>query len=260
MLFDSHIHTKFSADSEMEASAALARAESQGLGLVFTEHLDAEQPGPGNIDFTFDPEDYWREYEPLRGQNLRLGIEVGMREATEAQSRAFVARVPFDFVLGSLHFCEELDLYYPDFFADRTKEEAWRIYLGDMARELRRHSWVDALGHIDYIARSAPYENPELDYGSFQTEIEDVLRACLETDTVLELNTRRLNTSRGLKELVPVYKRYHELGGRCVTLGSDAHREAAVGAHFSLAVEMVKELGLRPVTFAKRQMEPCDLG
>lgn len=259
MLFDSHIHTKYSADSEMEAGAALAKAGRDGLGLVFTEHLDADQPGPGVIDFTFDPEAYWQEYEPLRGEGLRLGIEVGMRGPTESKSREFVDRVPFDFVLGSLHFCEELDLYYPDFFAGKTKEEAWRIYLRDMAGELRRHSWVDALGHIDYIARSAPYENPEMDYGSFRQETEEVLKACLETDTVLELNTRRLDKSRGLKELVPIYKRYHELGGRYVTLGSDAHQEGAVGAHLSLAAEMAKELGLRIVTFARRQMEPCSL-
>ena len=41
MLFDSHIHTKFSADSEMSAVDAIAKAQSLNLGVVFTEHFDS---------------------------------------------------------------------------------------------------------------------------------------------------------------------------------------------------------------------------
>ena len=257
MLFDSHTHTKFSADSEMNAKEAQAQAERLGLGLVFTEHLDADQPGPSDIDFTFDPHAYWQEYEPLRGEKLRLGVEVGMRAPTEEKSRAFVAQVPFDLVIGSLHFCEELDLYYPDFYEGKEKSEAWHIYFTDMERELRHHSWVDVLTHIDYICRTAPYENPELDYGTYQQDIEAVLRACIETDTVLELNTRRLSESRGLKELVPIYKRYHELGGKYVTLGSDAHQIDRIGSEFQRASEFAEQVNLRIVTFAGRRMEYC---
>ena len=100
MLFDSHVHTKFSADSEMLAQEALKSAEQTGLGLVFTEHLDLES---SPVDFTFDPEAYWQEYSSLRGENLRLGVEVGMREKTLEGSRAFVERVPFDQVTGAIH-------------------------------------------------------------------------------------------------------------------------------------------------------------
>ena len=57
MIFDSHSHTRFSADSEMEARAALRAAEALGIGLVFTEHLDVDFPGED--DFTFDPAAYW---------------------------------------------------------------------------------------------------------------------------------------------------------------------------------------------------------
>ena len=45
MIFDSHSHTAFSADSEMKAADAIAMAEKAGVGLVFTEHLDLDYPG-----------------------------------------------------------------------------------------------------------------------------------------------------------------------------------------------------------------------
>ena len=85
MIFDSHIHTKFSADSEMPAADALARAKSLNLGLVFTEHFDYGLELNGK-KFTFDPAAYMNEYKNLRGDNLRLGVEIGMRKSARQKS------------------------------------------------------------------------------------------------------------------------------------------------------------------------------
>ena len=104
MIFDSHVHTEISADSEMEAAAALQRAAELGLGLVFTEHEDLDYPG--ELDFTFSPEDYWRKYEALRGSNLRLGAEIGLQTGLADRNRAFLAKVPFDLVIGSIHLLD----------------------------------------------------------------------------------------------------------------------------------------------------------
>ena len=241
MMFDSHTHTEFSADSEMLASEALEAAERLGLGLVFTEHLDLEA---APIEFTFDPEAYWKKYLPLRGENLRLGIEVGMREKTLAGSRKFLERVPFDMVIGSIHFLEDKDIYLPEYYQGKDKAEAYHIYFREMAANLRTHDFVDVLGHIDYITRKAPYEDREIDYGSFQEE-------------VLELNTRRFGEKRAVKELVPVYKRYWEMGGQYVTLGSDAHTAEAIGAYFGEARDFTEMLGLQIASFAERRLVPC---
>ena len=124
-----------------------------------------------------------------------------------------------------------------------------------MAACLKTHDFIDVLGHIDYIARYAAYANPELSYGAFREAIDAVLRAAVETDTVLELNTRRLGERRAVKELVPIYTRYRELGGRYVTLGSDAHAADAIGAHFAAAEELAAATRLRIVTFKERHME-----
>lgn len=40
MLFDTHLHTKFSADSKMSIEDAILSAKQQNIGLVLTEHLD----------------------------------------------------------------------------------------------------------------------------------------------------------------------------------------------------------------------------
>lgn len=253
MVFDSHIHTKFSADSKMTATEALARAKSLNLGVVFTEHFDFGVELNGR-EFTFDPAAYMHEYKNLRGSNCRLGVEVGLRKSARAVNEKFLARADFDFVIGSIHLVDDFDIYYPEFYADKSKSVAYEKYFSQMAAEIEVADF-DALGHIDYICRAAPYDNPEIDYSTFAAQIDAVLKILVEREKILELNTRRFNNARAVRELVPVYSKYRELGGRFVTIGSDAHRVSAVGNYFNRALEFLRELDLTPVTFCERRLE-----
>ena len=213
MIFDSHSHTAFSADSEMQAADAIEKAREAGVGLAFTEHLDLDYPG--EMDFTFDPQAYWQAYEPYRGERLHLGIEIGMNESILEGNCNFLQQAPFDIVIGSQHIVDGQDIYYPAYYEGKSKEAAFHRYYALMAENVRRYgAHIDVLGHIDYIARYAPYDNPEVSYGTFQEDIDAILRAAIETDTVLELNTRRLGSRTACRELMPVYTRYRELGGR----------------------------------------------
>ena len=44
MIFDTHMHCNYSCDSHMEFDDAVAAAESQNIGIVFTEHWDYDYP------------------------------------------------------------------------------------------------------------------------------------------------------------------------------------------------------------------------
>ena len=254
MIVDSHIHTAFSADSEMQAAEALAAAARQGIGLVFTEHLDADYTSKEGKVFAFDPQAYWQKYSQLQGDNLHLGVEIGMRESTREFSEDFSRQVPFDFILCSQHMVDDLDIYYPDYYEGKDKQEAYHRYFVQMAENIKAHSFAHALGHIDYICRYAPYDDADIHYAEFADEIDAVLRNVLACDVVMEINTRRLGAKEALESLVPIYQRYRELGGRFVTLGSDAHTPEAVGAHLRLAYDFAESLKLTPVTFSQQQM------
>ena len=258
MIFDSHMHTEVSADSAMKAEDALERAAKLGIGAVFTEHEDMDFPG--EKDFTFSPEDYWKKYEALRGkgERLRLGVELGMQEDLGEKNRAFLLRAPFDQVIGSIHTLMGFDLYYETLYEGREKDEVYRFYLKTMAHCVRSHGeFIDILAHIDYIARYAAYSDAELTCAAYGDYIDEVLTALVDTDTVLELNTRRFDAPQGKASLVPIFRRYRELGGRCVTLGSDAHNTAAIGFAFREARELAASLDLSVVTFFERKKEYC---
>ena len=252
MLFDNHIHTEFSADSEMQAKDALQQAERLDLGLIFTEHYDFGYPY--EQDFTFSPKEYWNAYSPLRGERLRLGVELGMTPGSREANAEFLQEVPFDMVIGSIHLVEQKDLYFPEFYEGKDKGEAYRAYFAVMAEEAALQD-IDVLGHIDYISRKAPYEDPGICYEEFRDEIDLVLQTIVRRGIVLELNTRRLADQQTFRELEPVYRRYAELGGKYVTLGSDAHSADCIGMNFERARELPDMLGLQCATFCERKLQ-----
>ena len=236
----------------MLAADAINKAASLNLGVVFTEHFDYGVTANGK-EFTFEPSAYMREYKNLRGEKVRLGVEVGLRKSARAVNENFIARADFDLIIGSIHLVDDLDIYYPEFYADKDKATAYKKYFQQMAAEAAVADY-DVLGHIDYICRAAPYDNPEIDYATFAAEIDEVLKIVVDRAKVLELNTRRFDSARAVAELIPVYKKYRELGGQFVTIGSDAHRVSAVGNHFKRALDFIHELNLTPVTFCERKI------
>lgn len=249
MIFDCHVHTKFSADSEMLASDAIVRAENLNLGIIFTEHFDFDVPG--EYDFTFDPKSYFDEYKNFRGEKIRLGVEVGLRKSAREINKNFIDSADFDMVIGSIHLVDDFDIYYPEFFAGKDKNTAYKKYFAAMIEESAVEDF-DVLGHIDYICRSAPYENSALDSENFKSEIDEVLKIIVERGKILELNTRRLDKKSVLDELLPIYKQYKNFGGKFITIGSDAHKVEAVGNYFETARKFAEELDLTPVTFSRR--------
>ena len=253
MIFDSHMHTKFSADSEMSAIAALDKAASLNLGVVFTEHFDYDLELNGR-EFSFDAATYMNEYKNLRGEKVRLGVEVGLRKSARTANENFLKQADFDLVIGSIHLVDDFDIYYPEFYIGKDKETAYKKYFQQMAEEFSVADF-DVAGHIDYICRAAPYDNPEIDYPTFKAEIDEVLKIIVGREKILELNTRRFDKVSSVKELVPVYKKYRELGGQFVTIGSDAHKVAAIGNYFKSAIDFIHELNLIPVTFCERKPE-----
>lgn len=258
MIYDCHSHTEFSSDSDMKAQEAIEAARRLGLGLIFTEHYDfdyRESKHYKDMDFLFDAKAYWEKYEPLRGRELLLGVEVGLTPGSIEANQSFIQQVPFDQVIGSIHAIDKMDIYYPEYYAGKSKEQAYGYYLEMMAAMVKANPYIDVLGHIDYISRYAPYDDKEINYHRFHDQVDEVLMNVLDTGTIMELNTRRLASKAAAESLLMIYARYRELGGQYVTIGSDAHSAEAVGMNFKMAQDMTDFVGLRPVWFRERKIE-----
>ncbi|MBL4937129.1 histidinol phosphate phosphatase [Clostridium sp. YIM B02515] len=253
MIFDSHLHTKFSTDSKMDIEDAVKKAKELNIGLIITEHMDLKYPIKGN--FIFNPEDYFNEYNKYRNSNTLLGIELGMRSDCVEENRQIIESFPFDYVIGSIHLVDTIDIFREDFYAGRTKKETYEQYLTCMLECLKSHNFIDSLGHIDYITRYARYEDKEIYYDDFSEYIDEVLKTAVVSNIPLEINTRRLRYKVAADSLLKIYRRFYEVGGRQVTIGSDAHNAAAIGNNINIALEIADRCNLKPVYFKERKME-----
>lgn len=251
MYFDSHCHTLFSTDSRMTVEEALEAAAEQQLGLIITEHMDYEYPQPEA--FVFDAREYLKTYGPYRSDRLLLGVEVGMRAECLQANRSLVAAHDFDQVIGSIHVVEGVDIYHPSFYEGRHKHDVYCRYFEAMLQCLEEYDFIDTLGHIDYIARYGRYDDPEVYYSEYLELIDAILLVAAGRDLALEINTRRLETPERLRQLLPIYERFAALGGRFVTIGSDAHRPEEVGRWLRKGLAIAEFAGLQPIYFQQRR-------
>lgn len=250
MIVDTHIHTRFSTDSTMTLDQALARAKDLDIGLTLTEHMDLAYPEQNA--FIFDVDHYFSTYEPYRNSQLMLGIEIGMREDCLSENYRIVNNYSFDYVIGSIHVIDNIDIYQDIFYFERTKQEVYSQYFNSMAACLKTYDFIDSLGHIDYICRYAKYDDTELYYRDFHELIDSVLKIIAEKDKAIEINTRRLSNRTTIDALLPIYKRFYELGGRYATMGSDAHKPADIGRDLNVAAQLADLCNLKLVYFNHR--------
>ena len=252
MLFDTHIHTQFSTDSTMILADAQAQAHKLGIGITLTEHMDLAYPGEP-ASFVFDIDDYFAAYEQHRSDTMQLGVELGMRVDCLEDNRRIVRDYPFDYVLGSIHVVDNVDIYCAEFYQGRTKQEVYNHYFDAMIACLETYDFIHALGHIDYIARYARFADQEVYYHEFPERLDRILELTATGGKALEINTRRLDNKERIETILPIYRRFAELGGKLVTLGSDAHRAVDVGRRLTVAMDMARSCNLTAVRFVNNQ-------
>ncbi len=130
-MYDFHMHSHVSFDGRESGLAMALAAKKAGLKeICFTDHIDYDPLGHMQ-GIAFATEDYNREYDHLEvpGLTIRRGMEFGMTPENREQFRQDLQRRPFDFVLGSIHFVDGLDVYFPEYWQGKTQTQAERRYL-----------------------------------------------------------------------------------------------------------------------------------
>lgn len=252
ILWDCHTHTSFSADSDTPMEEMVLQAIRCGLsGICFTEHLDPDSPlTPDNLDFShLDTENYRKEFQHLKekykGQiSLDFGIETGLQPHLEEFYRNYLRENVFDFIIGSSHIVHGYDPYYPDFFKGRRENECYMEYFESILENLAVFDQMNVYGHIDYIVRYGPNKNSCYSYGRYQDILDEILRILVQKGIGIELNTGGFQY--GLGEPNPctdIIRRYRQMGGEIITIGSDAHTTDKIAFAFDKAAAILQTCG-----------------
>ena len=133
MLWDTHMHCYFSDDCDTPPIQMVEAAIRRGLtGICFTDHLDLDyREDPGYFDLDFN--NYYQEIMSLKetyANHLPIlwGIELGLQPHVAEENKKIIETYPFDFVIGSTHIVDHIDIYYPPFYENRAEDDCYLQY------------------------------------------------------------------------------------------------------------------------------------
>lgn len=261
-LYDMHIHTHFSGDSEANPADIAQKACDIGLaGICFTDHLDIDyKETPGLFDL--DIPAYEKEIALIKEQfsdklDIAWGIEIGLQPYLAKENKAIAKNHNFDFIIGSTHQLHQVDIYYPTYWEGRSENDGYRDYFEETLKNIQSDVDFDVYGHLDYVVRYGPNKNKFYSYEKFADIIDEILRTLISNGKGLELNMAGLKYGLGhAHPTVETLKRYKELGGEIITLGSDGHAPEQIAWEFAKAPDILKEAGFNYfTTFKNRKPE-----
>ncbi len=263
---DCHMHTSFSSDSDTPMEQMIEYGIGLGLKqMCFTDHLDADFPESAVFpagSFMIDPAAYEKAlFENAKKYKDRIevlrGIEVGLQPHLTHETVIPFAREHFDFIIGSCHVVRRYDICDDIYYEGRSKQAALEEYFSEQVRLAKLFDDYDVFGHLDYILRYAPGQDTDFCFGLYADYFDAILKILLDKGKGIEINTGGL--MKGLKEAHPcldALKRYKELGGEIITVGSDAHFCKNIAGQFDKAASFLEQAGFSYYTvFRERKPE-----
>lgn len=253
-LFDCHLHSYFSADSDASIESIITVAQAQGLaGVILTDHIDYETK-PNKWDFSFEERaSAIAQIQKTTDFPILQGLELGYQHEVLERMETRVAAHPWDMVILSVHMLDGVSLCKAHWSAGRPADEVVSRYLEAIFASVTKFKNYDVVGHIGYVLRYAKqcswndvFNRMDLVDAIFDTVIAD--------GKGIELNTS--GWRQGLESPIPheeLIRRYRERGGTIVTIGSDAHRPDDVGFGFEQGAELLARCGFESASFFKRR-------
>ncbi len=233
---DQHIHSSFSIDAFDGLEAVCQASLDRGLQCIcITDHYDLLEEDPGYKYMQI--ETYLAAVEAMREKYAgRLCILTGLEFGEPhlfPRELAQIATLDLDMIIGGVHCVESC------FLDDKKVQELYspeeiftKYYTGVLAAV--EAGGFQVLAHLDlpkrYLGVSV-VENPLTD---------KILATLVEKGIALEINTSPLRM--GQNESSPGYdllKKYTNLGGVRVTVGSDAHAACHIGSEFDYAAGLL---------------------
>lgn len=264
---DNHVHTSFSSDSYTPMEDMVIQGKSLGLSSIcFTDHMDYGFPVQENgMDFLFSVEDYFSTIRELSGKHpdfpIRTGVELGLKKDVLPAALKLTKENAFDFVIGSTHLVDDIDPYDREYWESHGEENGLQHYYETTLQNIREGFDYDVYGHIDYAIRYCPSMNT-LQADTRQMEafyqkmlkknrdiLDEILSALLSLGKGIEINTA--GWKRGLGHPNPheaILKRYAELGGEIITIGSDAHETRYLAYDFAKVPTLLQSCGFSSYT------------
>ena len=255
-MFDFHIHSSVSFDGNDSIESIAKEALKAGLHeICFCEHIEPAHTYDIEWDGYVDFEEYTRQIRSAQAKypqlKIRQGFEVGLALSSTEKITEYLLKNPVDFVIASQHMIAGEDPYYPSYFEGKTQRESEELYLEYLLDCLEHFNKYSVVGHIGYVNQHSPHNRP-LPYADYKDLIDRILRTAIDAGKGIEINTNGYYKYGEPMPTPDIIRRFLELGGEIITIGSDAHYKTVVGAKYAEAKALLSSAGAKYIcTFEK---------
>lgn len=250
---DAHMHSDCSPDAFDPMTMMCEQGAKLGLySMTLTDHCEANAYYQDEYNKSIR-QSFFESKKASVVFRDRLHVYSGMELGQPMQdlkcAEEAVASCDFDFILASVHNINGYDDFYSINYAGLDPDALFSKYLNEV---LETVEWgkFDSLAHLTYPLRYMVGEHRLTVHMEEHAEkVDRILSRLAKSDKALEINTSGLRQSIGAT--LPDYsivKRFHELGGRYVTIGSDAHRWADIGAGIEEGLHIALKAGFEHFT------------
>ncbi len=262
---DMHVHSDNSPDGTHSPMFICEQAVKNSLRAVaITDHCEIDSYKSQRYDSAIFHSFFETNKAKVafQGQFLVLaGIEIGQPLYDVGLTENIVTSRRYDIVLGSIHRPEGFDCDIKEIDYSRLDVyEFMRSYFFQL-EELARCPFIDIMSHITCPMRRIQGKYKiDFDYSKISDATDRLLLAIIENRKTLEINTSGLR--QDMKRTMPdteIIKRYKELGGEYITVGSDSHNAYDVGCGITEGMLIAKKCGFDKLSFyVNRQILQID--
>lgn len=250
---DCHVHSDCSRDGSDPTMMMCENASRLGLyALTMTDHCECNTYLTDEYDKSIRQSFFEAKKAAtvFRGRlNVYAGIELGQPMQDLSAAKDALSACNFDFVLASVHNIRGMEDFYSLDYDTVDVNHALNSYFDELLETIHWGKF-DSLSHLTYPLRYITGEhNIPVDFERYSPKVDEILKALIQSNKALEVNTSGLRQKLG--ETLPplsVLKRYFDLGGKYVTIGSDAHRWADVGAGVEEGLSLLQQAGFQQFT------------
>ncbi len=263
MIADMHTHSAHSHDSSCPIFDMAMSQKERGVAMfAVTDHCDIEFFETQDLKkiISGSVSDAEKQNAEIDGIEILRGVEIGEGIWNLDVTNKIISMTNYDVIIGSVHAVRFEDLTMPystiDFGALRrdVSERYFDKYFDDML-EMTESMDFDILAHLTCPLR---YMNGKFGLGidckKYKDKIEKILSLIIEKNIALEVNTSCIGSN--YSELLPeewIVALYKKLGGRLITLGSDAHVANNASHEFDNAVEVLLRNGFDEAYYYKNR-------
>jgi len=249
--FDQHVHTYYSRDSEETFENYIQSAKQLGLDtLVFTDHCDFDWM---HIDlWYYDIEKHFKECEEMSKKYPEIkvypGIEIGYVPEKYDEINKIIKSHKFNVINLSLHVIDNYDLYFFPPYEEYGVDNLLNLYFDRLYEMIDKMDDFDTLSHFDYGFKTVKRSIPTYQISMFEDKVKKIMSLLIKKEKALEINMKVQRGINDFSHLRYVLKLYKSLGGKYLTLSSDAHRAEKLCNSFDEIFPILKEEGFDELT------------